>query len=94
MRNRVLFACAVLFLCAGFFLGWWIFSLVGLLLAAYAGRLLFCVCAGIVLDLIYGVPVGWLHMMYAPFTVFACALVFLHASVPHYIRKRPSKRLL
>lgn len=94
MRNNLLLIGALFFLSVGFFASWWVLSLVGLVMVLYAGRPLLGVLIGVVLDLIYGVPVGWLHFLYIPFTLCACALTLASRGLPYYVRKRPPTRLL
>lgn len=74
---------AVLSFAAGLVFSFWYFSLFGLLLAAVAGQYATALLLGLVMDILYGTPVGHWHWLPVPFTAIA-----LLASVAQYVLSR------
>lgn len=55
----------------GFLVPFWPLSVAGILIAALSGRYIFALMVALLLDLASGVPTGFLHYLYAPFTILA-----------------------
>jgi len=83
----------LLLLAAGFVLPYWPLGLLGLLVAAAAGQYLAAVAVGLLLDVLYGVPVGQWHFLHVPFTLLALLLCVLHYFLSAYFREAGSNRL-
>ena len=83
-RIRVVLACVVV--SAGFLFGFWPLCLMGVMLAAALGRSASALLLGLFLDVVYGVPAGFLHLVYFPFTLFALASVLVQTMIMGRIR--------
>lgn len=77
----------------GFLLPFWPLALLGVAIAALAGRWVFAVVLGILLDAAYGAPTGAWHVLYAPFTIFALILSGARYYWSGYIREGNYDRL-
>ena len=77
-------SCAMV--AAGFLLGMWPLSIIGIVLAVLWGRWVSAILFGIVLDVAYGVPPGLLHVLYFPITVFTLVGVLLCVAVAGRLR--------
>jgi len=87
LRNRrTNIAFAFLIVAAGFLFGVWQLSLLGIVFAAALGHSVSAIFLGLLLDVVYGVPVGFLHMMYFPFSLFAAISVLTRALIRGRIR--------
>lgn len=86
---------AVSFICAaaGFLLPWWPLSVVGILLAAFAGRYFFAIALGLLLDVAYGAPVGRWHVLYFPFALLGIAAAAVRYWGVRYVRRGPRDTL-
>ncbi len=71
----------------GFLLPLWPLSLFGIAIAALSGRWISAVVIGLLLDIAYGAPIGRLHFLYFPFTIFALLVALVRYYVESYIRK-------
>lgn len=71
---------------AGFLIGFWPVSVAGVLLAAVLGRWVSALILGLLLDVVYGVPQGFLHIIYFPVTLFALLAVVARSLVAGRIR--------
>jgi hypothetical protein len=81
------------FVAAGFLLSYWPLCLMGLLVAAASGQYLAAVLIGLVLDVLYGAPVGQWHFLHVPFTLIAFVLCAAHYFLSAYFRTGDSGRL-
>ena len=87
LRNkRTNIALAFLIVAAGFLFGVWPLSLLGIVFVAVLGHSVSTILLGLLLDVVYGVPTGFLHMMYFPFSIFAAISVLAHALIRGRIR--------
>lgn len=75
MKPRWRISLVVFFLitAVGFVLPFWPLTLLGIALLAFNGNWLAAILSALLIDLAWGAPVGFLHVLYAPFT--ACALL-------------------
>ncbi len=88
MQNKNLFlfaACTLVLL--GFVFSFWPLAFLGVALAVVAGRWISAVLLAVLLDVVYGVPVGRLHVLYAPFTLAAVLGALLRARVASAMRE-------
>lgn len=83
-RICVALACGVV--AAGFLFGFWPLCLIGVMLAAALGRSVSALLLGLLLDVAYGVPAGFLHVVYFPITLFAVASVLVQTMIMGRIR--------
>lgn len=72
---------------AGFLLPFWPLSLFGVAIAALLGHWIFAVLIGLLLDIAYGTPLGTLHYIYFPFTIFALIAAVIRHYLTAYVRK-------
>lgn len=86
-NRRVIVALACVLAAAGFLLPLWQIALVGVAIAALSGQWLAAVIIGLLLDIAYGAPVGRLHFLYFPFTIFALVTALVRHYATAYIRK-------
>ncbi len=79
IKTTWIYAGEFLLVGVGFLVPFWPLSLAGLVLAAATGRWLFGVALALLLDVAWGPPLGMLHNLYFPFTIFAalCAVAYL-----------------
>ncbi len=78
---------------AGFLLPFWPLGLFGVAIAALSGHWIGAVIIGLLLDLAYGTPLGRLHALYFPFTIFALLVALVRYYVAAYVRKGSSNTL-
>jgi hypothetical protein len=78
-------ALSLMLAAAGLLLPFWPLSFLGMLLAALLGRWILAIILGLVLDSIYGAPIGSLHVLYFPFTLAALVAVVLRYYVSAFI---------
>lgn len=71
MKKSWIYSFSFVLAGAGFLLPFWPLSVAGILLAALAGRWIFAVCVGLLLDVAWGMPTGVLHYLLLPFTFLA-----------------------
>lgn len=77
----------------GFLIPWWPLCLVSLLIAAGTGRFVIAVCMGLILDIAYGAPPGYLHALQFPFALLAAILSLTYAFLSRYVLASDSKFL-
>ncbi|HVV39135.1 MAG TPA: hypothetical protein VHD31_02300 [Candidatus Paceibacterota bacterium] len=75
--GRLILAISFALAAGGFLLPFWPMEVVGILLAALTGHWIFAIALGLLLDVAYGVPTGFFHMLFFPFTLLALASVAL-----------------
>ncbi len=93
-RRRFILAAFFLLAALGFVLPFWPLSALGIALIALMGRWFLAVAVGLLLDLAWGAPIGLVHYLYFPFTLFAalCALARL-AGATYFIDRDLPERL-
>ena len=75
---------------AGFLLPFWPIAVAGILLAAFFDRIVLSLCIGILLDLAWGAPSGFLYFIPFPFTCLAVlAFVAKYFSLRLLFQKSP-----
>ncbi|MCX6820203.1 MAG: hypothetical protein NT019_02920 [Candidatus Adlerbacteria bacterium] len=84
--SKLVSAAAVLFVLLAFLFSWWPFALVGVVLAALCGRAVTAVVLALVLDCAYGVPSGYVHVIFFPFTFLALCIVSARAVLARHMR--------
>lgn len=84
---------SVIAVVAGLGLSFWPLCLSGLLIAAAAGQYVLVVCIGIFLDVLYGPPVCFLHVLRVPFMLVSIVLCVTHYYVAFYLREGNTGRL-
>lgn len=75
------------------FLFFWPLSIVGILLAALAGRWVTALLLGLLIDIAYGTPVGRLHFLLFPFTLLALLGILTRQLKFRLVRRSPVDRL-
>lgn len=88
--SRVIYASSFVVAAAGFLIPFWPLSLVGIAIAALCGRYIFAVIVALLLDVAWGVPVGILHYLYFPFTIFAIVISLVYRVSAQYFLDRSS----
>lgn len=78
---------AALSLAAGFLLPFWPLCLLGTLLFAGSGQYILAIVVGLLLDALYGAPVGNLHVLYVPFTLLSFVASAAHYYLSVYFRQ-------
>jgi hypothetical protein len=87
-RSKLIYSVAAIILfAAGFLFSFWPLCLLGLLLAAFTGQYVTAVLIGLLLDALYGAPVGRLHMVPVPFTLLAFITSALYYYLSAYFRE-------
>lgn len=86
--TRLLVALCFVLAAMGFLLPFWPLSALGILIAALAGRFLFAIGVGLLLDIAYGTPVGTLQVLWFPFTLFAVISLILRLLAKRYLMGR------
>jgi hypothetical protein len=71
LSSRYIYALTFAIAAVGFLLPFWPLCVVGVLIAALSGRYFFAIVMALLLDVGSGVPTGWLHYLFVPFTVLA-----------------------
>ena len=76
MLNRIkqkkwVFILAFLLASGGFIIPFWPLEVLGILAAAFGGLGVVAIGLGLLLDLAYGMPTGFLHYLFFPFTLLA-----------------------
>ena len=84
--KRASIALAFLIIAAGFLFGFWPLALVGVVLAVALGHWVSALLFGLLLDVAYGVPVGFFHFVYFPITLFAVVSVIVRSALMGRIR--------
>jgi hypothetical protein len=66
---------------AGFLMPFWPLSVAGVLLSALTGRIFFALFLGLLLDIAWGPPPGYFHILYLPFVLLSLvgSLVYMFA---------------
>ncbi len=94
LSSRYIYAISFAIAATGFLVPLWPLCVVGILIAALSGRYFFALLMGVLIDLGFGPPAGWLYYIYMPFTALAaaCALArFVGAS--QFLDKTPPDTL-
>lgn len=65
----------------------------GLILASGTGQYSLAIAIGIVLDIAYGPPAGYLHWLPAPFMLLGMLICLLHYFLSSYFREGDSLRI-
>jgi hypothetical protein len=90
-RSKYIFSIISLaLLAAGFLFSFWPLSAVGLLLAAATGQYAIAIVIGLILDVLYGAPVGRWHFVHVPFTLLSLLACFAHYYLSAFMRKGDS----
>jgi hypothetical protein len=89
----MIFGVSFILAVAGFLLPFWPLSLLGVLLAAATGRYIASIVLGLLLDVVYGAPVGHWHVVYVPFTLAAFIASIAHWYLGAYFRDGESDTL-
>lgn len=93
-KFRLIYSIAALLaVVLGFGLPFWPLSVLGLLVAATAGQYVLAIAIGIFLDVVYGSPLGYLHLVRVPFMLFSIALCAVHYYIAFYFREGNTGRL-
>lgn len=78
----------------GFLLPFWPLSAFGVLLAGVLGRGIFALALGLLLDIAWGVPPGYMSVVMFPFTLLSLISVVLRFFAHRYLlQKSPQKKL-
>lgn len=94
LRNKhITGAVAGAFVALGIVAGFWPLCLVGVVCAALVGRWVLALLLGLFVDSMYGVPTGFLHVVYFPFTLCALAGIVARGLVVGRIRTTHTDRL-
>lgn len=91
--SRWMLALACATAAAGFLLPLWPLGLVGVAIAVLSGSTFSPVFIALLLDIAYGTPVGSLHALYFPFTIFALACIAARYVSSAYVRKGSNNTL-
>ena len=78
---------------ASFFFAFWPLALLGVVVAALFGGWALPVLLALLLDLLWGVPVGALHALYVPCTLLALFLLMCKAILLNRLRAGAPERL-
>ena len=90
-RNQI--AIAFVLVAGGFLVSFWPLSVLGILFVAGMGRWVSAILLGLLLDIAYGAPIGFIHFIYFPFTLLALAAAGVRLFVLHYMRKSSNNTL-
>lgn len=94
VSSRYIYAIAFAIAAVGFLLPFWPLCVIGVLIAALSGRYFFAIPMALLLDLGSGVPTGWLHYLFVPFTVLAVAASLLRVfGSAYFLDKTPPDTL-
>lgn len=77
---------AVLLTLLGLLLGFWPMSFFGLLVALAFGGWPLALCLAAFFDVLWGAPVGMLHFVPLPFTMFALIVVLAREALMRHMR--------
>jgi hypothetical protein len=78
----------------GYVLPFWPLLALAVALLALSGRWVAALVAGLLLDVLWGVPLGWLQPVYLPFTVLAIAAALARAWGGQYFIDRAPRETL
>ncbi len=88
--SRYIYALSFAIAAVGFLLPFWPLCVIGVLIAGLSGRYFFAILVGLLLDLGSGVPTGWLHYIFVPFTVLAAIAALLRVfGAAYFLDKTP-----
>jgi hypothetical protein len=77
----------LIFFILGFLISFWPFTLLGIGLAVWRGNWILALMFALAADLLYGVPVGLLHIVGFPFTVAALIGIVTRAALSSQMRR-------
>ncbi len=72
---------------ASFLFSWWPLAAIGIIFAVIVGRWPLAIILGLMLDIIYGAPLGMMHILVFPFTIFAILGALVRTFLASYLRK-------
>jgi len=72
---------------AGFVFSWWPLAVLGVIIAALYGKWSLALTLGLLLDLLYGAPLGMTHWLLFPFTLLVLMSLAVRAFLVSYLRK-------
>ncbi len=75
----------------GFLLPFWPLAVVGILLAALSGRVVFAIAIGLLLDIAYGAPLQTAHMLFFPFAAVAVVGILARVLGKKYILSKDTQ---
>ena len=93
MKKPHVIALCVLIILLGMLWPLWELSLAGVLLAALTGEWFAALVLGLLLDLLFGAPTGFLRVVQFPFALAALAAVAARAAVVGRLRPVPKNTL-
>ncbi len=91
--KRIVLSVSFVLLAFGFLVPFWPLSVLGIALAAGGGFWFAGLLFGLLLDIAYGMPSGWFHFLYIPFTLFALCCAILRIIVLQHVRKASQNTL-
>ncbi len=80
-------------LAVGIVFSFWPLCAAALVVAAVSGQYFAAVSIGLVMDIVYGAPVGHWHWVYAPFTLLSCVMALSHFWLIGRLREGDTGRL-
>ncbi|MDP4020540.1 MAG: hypothetical protein Q8P58_00655 [Candidatus Adlerbacteria bacterium] len=89
--SRSLFALIFLVTAAGFLLEWWPIAVAGVAAMGFVGRGYFAPLLGLLLDLAYGAPAGFIAPLFFPFTILGLLIVVGRYIALRYFMNRASR---
>jgi hypothetical protein len=92
--KKWIYIISFLLMSGGFVVGWWVVSLLGILFAAFGDAPVAAVLLGLLLDIAYGPPVGFLHYLFFPFTVAALVAIVVRILAERFMLTRSTQERL
>ena len=89
--NRWLLALIFVVTAGGFLLEWWPVAMLGVVAMGFVGRGYFAPPLGLLLDLAYGAPVGFVVPLFFPFTILGLFVVVGRYVAERYLLDRASR---
>lgn len=92
-NKRIDVVAAAVLVAVGLLVGFWPLCLAGVVFAALVGRWVSAFLLGLLMDVIYGAPTGFLHVLYFPFALCALASILVRSVIIDRIRATHTDRL-
>lgn len=84
--SAIVAASGVLLLIAGLALPWWVLSFAGVLVFATLGSPIVALFCALLLDLFFGPPTGFLHMLVLPVVVCVVCILLCRSFITRHLR--------
>jgi hypothetical protein len=92
--KKWIFICAFLLASGGFLVPFWPLEILGIIVAAFGGVPFGAIGLGLLLDLAYGAPYGFLHYLFFPFTIGSLVAIGLYQLAMRFLIQRSEQNHL